>query len=81
MCSRAADEVTVTFGNNPDVITLTVCAGDTVPAGAKNIAITNNRITNPATPGSYKVHIAGTQTDSGDAMVAIVNQITSDRGC
>ena len=80
-CTAAASEVLLTsFTNNPDVITLTVCTGDTVAAGAKDIAITNNRITNPATPGSYKVNIAGTQTDSGDAIVAIVNQVTMTAG-
>lgn len=73
-CGVGADEVTVGFTNDPDVITLTAC--DPIAAGAKVLTFTNNRITNPATPGSYIVRIAGTQTDRGDTRVAVVNQVT-----
>ena len=38
--------------------------------------ISNTRITNPASPGSYRITIGGTQTDNGSTMVAIVNQVT-----
>jgi hypothetical protein len=75
-CTASPNEATMTFGNNPDIITLTVCTGDTVTAGTKTFSIINNRITNPATPGSYKVRVAGTQTDSGETVLAIVNQVT-----
>lgn len=75
-CTASPSEVTMAFGNNPDIITLTVCTGDTITAGAKTISFNNNRITNPATPGSYKVRVAGTQTDSGETVLAVVNQVT-----
>lgn len=75
-CGGGSDEVTMTFGNNPDLITLTVCGSQTVPAGAKIISIGNNRITNPAAAGSYKVRVAGTQTDSGETVVAILDRVT-----
>ena len=69
------NEVTLSFTNNPDDIIFTVCAGDTVSAGAKSLFISNNRITNP-TAGSYKIAIGGTQADSGTTMVAILSQVT-----
>ena len=75
-CGAGTDEVTLSFTNNPDVITFTVCAGDSVLAGAKVINFTNNRITNSAAPGSYIVRIGGTQTDKGDTRIAVVNQVT-----
>jgi hypothetical protein len=75
-CGAGGDEVTLSFTNNPDLVTFTVCAGDSVVAGAKVITFSNNRITNPATPGSYIVRIAGTQTDRGDTRIAVVNQVT-----
>lgn len=74
-CGGGSDEVTMTFGNNPDVITFTVCGGQTVPAGPKIISFTNNRITNPAAAGSYKIRVNAT-TDSGDTVVAILDQVT-----
>ncbi len=70
-----SNEVTQGFTNNPDVITFTVCAGNTVTAGAKSLFISNSRITNP-TAGSYKITIGGTQTDTGTTMVAILSQVT-----
>lgn len=76
-CTSGGDEVQLTtFTNNPDVITLTVCGTATVPAGAKVISIGNNRITNPAAAGSYKVRVAGSQTDSGETVVAILDRVT-----
>ena len=74
-CGGGSDEVTVSAGNNPDTITLTVCAGDTVVAGAKVINFLNNKITNGPV-GSYVVRLGGTQTDRGDTRIAIVNQVT-----
>ena len=75
-CGGGPDEVTVSFSNDPDIITFTVCVGDTVPVGAKVVNFNNNRITNPAITGSYIVRIGGTQTDKGDTRVAIVDQVT-----
>lgn len=74
-CGGGTDEVTVSAGNNPDTITLTVCVGDSVPAGAKVINFINNKITNGPV-GSYVVRLAGTQADRGDTRIAIVNQVT-----
>jgi hypothetical protein len=74
-CGAGTDEVTVAAGNNPDTVTLTVCAGDSVVAGAKVINFVNNKITNGPV-GSYVVRLAGTQADRGDTRIAIVNQVT-----
>jgi hypothetical protein len=58
--------------------TLTVCgAGDSIPAATTiNMPITGSKITNPAATGSYVVRVAGTQTDSADTRVAIVNSVS-----
>lgn len=76
-CSGAASEVTVAFDNTaPDEnVLFTVCAGDTVGAGAKTVTLSNNRITNPGVAGSYVIRIAGTQTDSADTRVAIIDNV------
>lgn len=55
-------------------VTLTACG--TVATGTKTISFTGNHVQNPATPGTYKVSVDGTQTDSGSTLVAIVNQVT-----
>ena len=77
-CSAAASEVTVAIDNAaPDEnATFTVCAGDTVAAGAKTVTFSNNRITNPNVTGSYVIRIAGTQTDLADTRVAIIDKVT-----
>jgi hypothetical protein len=65
--------------NNPGsrYIDLTVCTSDTVPAAAGySIALTNSHVTNPTTVNSYVVRVAGTQTDSADTRVAIINTVT-----
>lgn len=85
-CGAGTDEVTVSSSNtNGDKnVTLTVCSGDTVPAGSKSIVIgtaTGTRITNPTkvaaagTADIYRITIGGTQTDSGDALVAIIEGV------
>jgi hypothetical protein len=55
-------------------VTLTACGA--VAAQQITIGFINNHVTNPTTVGSYKITIGGTQTDSGTAMVAILNQVT-----
>lgn len=75
-CGAGTDEVTVAFASNPDIITFTVCGGDTVPAGAISLPTTNNRITNPNVVGSYIIRIAGTQVNSADTRVAILQGVT-----
>jgi hypothetical protein len=77
-CSGAASEAYPSFDNSaPDInVTLTVCAGDTIPAGTTTVRFLNNKVINPTTPGSYIVRIGGTQPDSADTRVAIVNYVT-----
>lgn len=77
-CSVAASEVVPTFSNTSGnrKITLTVCSGDSIAAGAKVIYFSNNHIQNPTTVGSYRIVIGGTFGDSGTTMTAIVDQVT-----
>jgi hypothetical protein len=72
-CSAGSDRVTMATSSN--TITFTVCSGNTVASGTKDITI-SNRITNPAGVGSYKISIAGSMPDSGETQVAIVNSVT-----
>lgn len=78
VCSAAASEVTASFSNAAGnrSITLTVCSGDTVAAGIKDIWLTNNHVSNPATTGSYKIALGGTSFNTGQTMVAILPQVT-----
>ena len=55
-------------------VTLTACGA--VAAQQITIGFINNRVVNPTTPGSYKIQVAGTQTDSGVTMTAILSQVT-----
>jgi hypothetical protein len=55
-------------------ITLTACG--TVATGTKTVSFTNNHVTNPSSPGTYKIVVGGSQTDSGTTLVAITNQVT-----
>jgi hypothetical protein len=55
-------------------VTLTACGA--VAAQQITIGFINNHLVNPTTTGSYKITIGGTQTDSGTAMTAILNQVT-----
>ncbi len=55
-------------------VTLTACGA--VAAQPIGISFTNAHVTNPATAGSYKIYVGGTQTDSGTAMTAILSQVT-----
>lgn len=61
--------------SDTESFTLTVCAGDAIVPGAVTLPTINNRFTNPATPGSYIVRINGTQADSADTRIAIVNSV------
>ncbi len=74
-CTAAPGEATLT--STADTFTLTMCAGDSIAAAATvTLPITGNRITNPAGVGSYVVRVTGTQTDSADTRVAIINTVT-----
>ena len=78
-CSGGSgDEVTVAIDNTaPDEnVTFTVCAGHTVPAGTTTVTFENTHITNPATQGSYPITVGGTQPNSGEMRVAIVEPLT-----
>ena len=85
-CGAGTDEVTVTNSNTSGDkhVTLTVCTDDTVTAGAKtvNIGTGSNKNTNPTksaaegTADIYTITIGAPQgTDSGDAMVAIIEGV------
>ncbi len=76
-CGATANQVSVNGGISNAAgnksITLTACGA--VAAGSKTVALTNNHVTNPSSPGSYIVRVAGTQPDSGDTRVIIINQV------
>ncbi len=55
-------------------VTLTACGS--IAAQQITIAFINNHVINPTTTGSYKIHVGGTQTDSGQTMTAILSQVT-----
>lgn len=76
-CGGGASEVTAAVDvTAPDEnITLTVCATDTVAAGAKSLTIANNEVTNPGSPATYKIDIT-TTSDSGSLAVVIVSDDT-----
>ncbi len=79
-CSGAASEVYpigTGFGTVNESYDFTVCAGDTVTAGAKTIFIGTSTalITNPASVNSYRVVIGGTWADSGETRVAIIDDV------
>ncbi len=56
--------------------TVTFVSCGTVSVGTKTFNFGNSHVINPTTVQSYKVRIAGTATDQGITMVAIVNQVT-----
>ncbi len=78
-CGGGTDEVyNVANFNNPGqrYVELMVCPGDTVAAQTLTISLINNHVTNPTTVNSYVVRIGGTQADSADTRVAIINNVT-----
>ena len=80
----AADAVSAAVAGQ--VLTLTYCAGDAGAAAAGSvmrIRIGTNadgagvdQIENPAAAASYVISIGGTQTDSGDMRVAIIDDVS-----
>jgi hypothetical protein len=77
-CGGGADELTMS--TTTSTITLTVCAGDNVTAGAKTLTFDNNRITNPGVQASYIMRVrttndGGVTRDTADTRVAIVNDV------
>src|SRR3989344_3580211 len=77
-CGAGGDEVTLSTstGAGAESVIFTVCAGDQVASGTKTITIGGNKITNPSGVGSYIIRIAGTQPDSADTRIALVDHIT-----
>ena len=77
-CTAGNQAILSSFTNNPDVITITLCAAASIPAGPVSFSLGNSRITNPGGAGSYKVSITGGAgwTDSATTMVAILSQVT-----
>ncbi|MFC1780075.1 hypothetical protein ACFLY9_00050 [Patescibacteria group bacterium] len=69
------------------VITLEICAGDggnlaasttvTIEIGDHSVESGTNQITNHATAAVYTVQVGGTMTDSGDALIAVVDTLTA----
>ena len=74
-CSAGSNRVSLT-GASATALTITVCAGNTVASGTKNIHVNNSKITNPTSTGSYIIRIGGTQVNSADTRVAIVTGVT-----
>lgn len=77
-CGGGADELTMS--TTTSTITLTVCAGDNITAGAKTLTFDNNRITNPGVQASYIMRVrttndGGLTRDTADTRVAIVNDV------
>lgn len=65
----------VSFATSTTAITLTVCASNTLSPGTISLTVLNSRITNPTSTGSYIIRIGGTQLNSADTRVAIVNGV------
>lgn len=73
VCSAGANKVSM--ATSTTAITFTVCTGATVSTGTKTIQILNNKVTNPTSTGSYIIRIAGTQQNSADTRIAVVNGV------
>ncbi|NBD73419.1 hypothetical protein GVX82_00040 [Patescibacteria group bacterium] len=56
-------------------LTMTVCSGDTVATGTV-MEVVVGPITNPSTVDSYVIEVAGTNENSGDTRVAIIDDVT-----
>ena len=77
-CGATPNQVSISGGISNSAgdksVTLTACG--TIATGTKSVTFTNNHVTNPSSPGSYKIIVGGTQADSGQTLVAIINQVT-----
>jgi len=78
-CTGAASEIypstiTNTAGNR--TVNIAVCPSDTIAPQTITITLGNSRVTSPSTTGSYIVRVSGTQTDSADTRVAIVDSVS-----
>jgi hypothetical protein len=72
-CPGSGNNVTMAT-TSYNVLTFTVCPANAIPTGTISVSI-RGIITNPTSTGSYIIRIGGTQADSGDTRVAIVNNV------
>ncbi len=77
-CTAGAGELTL--ATTSSVVTLTVCTGDTITAGAKTLTFGGNKITNPGVANSYIMRVTttndGTTTrDTADTRVVILDDV------
>jgi hypothetical protein len=72
-CSAGANRVTL--ATSTTALTFTVCASNTVASGTITLRVLNTKITNPTSTGSYIIRIGGSQVNSADTRVAIVNGV------
>ena len=56
-----------------NVLTFTVCPSNTIASGTITLKVPN--IVNPTSTGSYIIRIGGTQSNSADTQIAIVNGV------
>lgn len=77
-CGGGPDEITLSTstGAGDESVIFTVCPGDAIASGTKNIVLGGGKITNPTSTGSYVVRIHGTQPNNGDTRVAIIDDVT-----
>jgi len=72
-CSAGGTNVSMATSTN--ALTFTVCSSATISSGTVTLKILNGKITNPTSTGSYIIRIGGTQANSADTRVAIVNGV------
>ncbi|MFH1193653.1 MAG: LamG domain-containing protein [bacterium] len=73
-CTASPNEMTSSAAGQ--ILTLTVCAGDTVSSGAKIITVGGtNKITNPSSAGSKEIRIDWDSDESGKTRVAIIDDV------
>lgn len=77
-CGGGSNELTM--ATTSSTITLTVCAGDTISAGAKTLTFDNLRITNPGVADSYIMRVrttndGSTTRDTADTRVVILDDV------
>lgn len=77
-CGGGSNELTM--ATTTSTVTLTVCAGDTVAAGAKTLTFDNAKITNPGVANSYVMRVrttndGSTTRDQADTRVVILDDV------
>jgi hypothetical protein len=74
-CSAGTNNVSMAT-TSYNVLTFTVCGSNTLASGTITLKIAAGaNITNPTSTGSYIIRIGGTQLNSADTRVAIVNGV------